>query len=251
MKKIFLFSLFISMFCTLANAQLSVFSDSYGAGATFVDFGGSINAVSIDNTVAHTGTSSIKAIVPSSSYTGGAFKAATNQNLSTYNAISFWVKASASKTLNGSGISNNGTAAVYQAEYNNLAVSTTWTKYIIPIPAASKLTAEDGLFHFAEGSDEGPYTLWFDDIQYENSSAVGAYSPSIVTQTVTPAVGGTFGVTVQPLTVLVNGVSQTIAVNLACYSFMSSNTAIATIGANGTGAAVSAGTATITASLGM
>ena len=250
MKKILLFSLFITTLCTLANAQLSVFSDSYGAGATFADFGGSINAVSIDNTVAHTGTSSIKAIVPSSSYTGGAFKAATNQNLSTYNAISFWVKASASKTLNVSGISNNGTTAVYQAEYNNLAVSTTWTKYIIPIPAASKLTAEDGLFHFAEGSDEGPYTLWFDDIQYENSAAVGAYSPSIVTQTVTPAVGGTFGVTVQPLTVLVNGVSQTIAVNLACYSFMSSNTAIATIGANGTGAAVAAGTATITASLG-
>ncbi len=247
MKKI-LFLFLLSFVCKVVNAQLSVFADGYGAGATFVDFSGSINAVSIDNTVSHSGSSSLKAVVPSSSYTGGAITAAAAQNLSTYNAVSFWVKADASKTLNVSGISNNGTSAPLQAEYINLPVSTTWTKYIIPIPAPGKLTAQDGLFHFAEGSDEGPYTLWFDDIQYENSAAVGAFSPAIATQTISPLVGGTFTPGGQTLTVLVNGVSQSINVNLACFDFTSSNTAVATI-TNGVGTAVGAGTATITGSL--
>ena len=234
--------------CTMVNAQLSVFSDSYGAGITFADFGGAINAVTIDNAVAHSGTSSIKAVVPTSSYTGGTFKIATPQNLTAYNSISFWVKADAAKTLNVSGIGDNSPITTYQAEYNALPVSTTWTKYIIPIPAPSKLTAEIGLFHFAEGSDEGPYTLWFDDIKYENSPAIGAFSPAITTQTLTPLVGGNFTPTGQTLNVLVNGVSQTIKVALACFDFMSSNTAVATI-VNGTGTAVGAGTAVITGTL--
>jgi hypothetical protein len=232
----------------MLNAQLSVFTDDYAAGATFVDFGGAINTVTIDNTVAQSGTSSLKAIVPSSAYVGGAIKAAAAQNLSTYNAVSFWVRASASKTLNVSGISNNGTQAVFQAEYINLSVSTTWKKYIIPIPAPGKLTAEDGLFHFAEGSDEGPYTLWFDDIQYENSPAIGASSPGIGSQTLNPLVGGTFTPGGQTWNVIVNGVNQTINVNLACFDFSSSNNAVATV-TNGVGTAVGAGTATITGSL--
>ena len=32
------------------------------------------------------------------------------------------------------------------------------------------LTANTGLFHFAEGSDEGVYTIWFDEIIYSSSS---------------------------------------------------------------------------------
>ena len=249
MKKILLPLLLLLSLCTVVNAQFSVFSDSYGAGGTFVDFGGAINAISIDNTVAHSGTSSLKALVPNSSYVGGAIKAATPQNLSSYNAISFWVKSDATKTLNVSGISNNGNPpATFQTEYINIGVSPTWKKYIIPIPAASKLTAEDGLFHFAEGSDEGPYTLWFDDIQYENSPAVGAFTASFATQTVSPLVGGTFSPGGQSVSVLVNGVSQSLVVNLACFNFTSSNTSVATI-VNGAGTAVGAGTATITGTL--
>jgi hypothetical protein len=232
----------------MLNAQLSVFSDSYGVGATFFGFGGAINNVTIDNSVAYSGTSSIKIDVPSSSYTGGAFKAAAVQNLSTYNAISFWAKADANKTLNVSGISNNGVAAVFQAEYNNIALTTTWTKFIIPIPSPGKLSAEDGLFHFAEGSDEGAYTIWLDDIQYESSTSVGTFSPAMATQTITPLAGGTFTPQGTVLNVLVNSVNQTINVKPACFDFTSSDNTVATV-TNGVGTANGSGSATITAML--
>ncbi len=248
MKKFLLLPLFLCLLCSIVNAQLSVFSDSYGAGATFEGFTGAINDVSIDNTVAYSGTSSIKIVVPATSYTGGAFKAAMPQNLSAYNAISFWMKADAAKTLNVTGISNNSFTAVFQAEYNAVPVTTTWTKFIIPIPASSKLTAEDGLFHFAEGSDEGTYTLWIDDIQYENSPAVGVASPAMATQTISPSAGDTFipGGTV--LNVLVNGVNQTINIKAASFDFTSTDNAVATV-TNGVGTAHGSGTATITATL--
>jgi hypothetical protein len=248
MKKLLSFFFLLLCTCSVVNAQLSVFADNYAVGATFADFGGAINVLSVDNTTAHTGTSSLKALVPSSSYVGGAIKAAAPVNLSAYNSISFWVKASASKTLNVSGISNNGATATFQTEYINLPVSTAWTKYVIPIPAASKLTAEDGLFHFAEGSDEGAYTLWFDDIQYENNPMVGAFTSSFATQTITPLIGGTFSPGGLMASVLVNGVAQSMNVNAACFTFTSSNTSVATI-VNGNGTAVASGTAIITGSL--
>ena len=153
---------------TFLFSQAPVFTDAYATGVTFEGFGGSTNAVTVDNTTFQTGTASLKIVVPAAGYTGGALVAATGQNLSTYNALSFWIKGSAAKTLNVSGIGNNTAATVYAAELANVPVTTTWTKIIIPIPDASKLTVEKGLFHFAEGSDEGAYTIWLDNIQYEN-----------------------------------------------------------------------------------
>ena len=50
-----------------------------------------------------------------------------------------------------------------------LTLSATWTKFYIPVPDPSKLTALTGLFHFAEGSGEGAYNIWIDDIQFETA----------------------------------------------------------------------------------
>jgi hypothetical protein len=87
-----------------ADPSRAVFTDDYAAGVTFVGFGGSTNAVTVDNTTAQSGTSSLKVVVPATGWTGGALAAATAQNLSTYNAVSFWVKASAAKTFNVTGL---------------------------------------------------------------------------------------------------------------------------------------------------
>jgi Secretion system C-terminal sorting domain/Bacterial Ig-like domain (group 2) len=150
------------------------------------------------------------------------------------------------------GISNNGTTAVYQTEWNAIALTSTWKKYVIPIPNAAKLTAETGLFHFAEGSEEGAYTIWFDDIQYETLAAgvIGAFAPAIATETANVLIGANFPINGTAATVPVNGVNQSLAISASNFTFTSSNTAVATVSAAGQGTAVAAGTTTITAKLG-
>ena len=238
---------------TFLFSQAPVFTDAYATGVTFEGFGGSTNAVTVDNTTFQTGTASLKIVVPAAGYTGGALVAATGQNLSTYNALSFWIKGSAAKTLNVSGIGNNTAATVYAAELANVPVTTTWTKIIIPIPDASKLTVEKGLFHFAEGSDEGAYTIWLDNIQYENITGgfIGAATATIATETINKTIGDSFSPTGVTCTFPVNAVATKLtAVGSAYFTYTSTNTAVATMSALGVGTAVAAGTTNITAKLG-
>jgi hypothetical protein len=252
MKKITSYLALVLAFTTQLSAQAPVFTDAYATGVTFAAFGGSVNDVSIDNTVFQTGTSSIKIAVPAAGYTGGAFIAATPQNLSTYNAVSFWIKSSAAKTLNVSGLGNNAATTVYATELTDVAVTTTWKKVIIPIPVPSKFTAETGLFHFAEGSDEGAYTIWLDNVQYENlaPAVVGTPTAAMAAETVAKSAGDAFTINGLVCTFPINSVATQLKPSAAYFTFTSSNTAVATVSALGAGSAVAAGTANITAKLG-
>ena len=117
MKKIFTsMTLCMAFFTTSLLAQAPVFTDDYAMGVTFAAFGDSKNTISIDNTVNQSGTSSLKIVMPATGYTGGALVAATPQNLSTYNAVSFWIKGSAAKKLDKAGLGNNAATTVYQTE---------------------------------------------------------------------------------------------------------------------------------------
>ena len=250
MKKFYLFSLAFLLILNNSKAQLTVFGDAYGTGISFNDFGGATNTLSVDNSVKFSGTSSLKVVVPSAGYTGGAMKQDVPVNVTAYNAVTFYAKASLAKTLNVSGLGNNGSSSVYQAEYQNVALTTNWVKYIIPIPDPSKLTAIDGLFHFAEGSDEGAYTIWFDDIKYENLvGVIGTPAPSFATETITKTVGELFtpnGTTaVFPL---ISG-SVTIICAPVYFNFTSSNTSVASIDAMSQGTAKAPGSADITGTL--
>jgi hypothetical protein len=233
------------------NTQV-VFDDAYGAGVTFAPFGGSTNTLTVDNTEHYSGTASLKIAVniPGGGYTGGALVSATPTNLTAYNTISFWAKASAAKTLNVAGIGNNSVSTTYYVERTAIALTTTWTKYYIPVPNAAKLTAEDGLFHFAEGSDEGVYDIWMDDIQYENTSAVGTPVASITTETRTLLVGATFNVNGAMVAIPVNGVNQPLIVANTYFTFISSNLSVATFNAAGLGTVLGSGMSSITATLG-
>lgn len=242
----------------LAVTQLSaqtIFTDAYASGVSFVAFDGSVNALTVDNTTFQSGTSSLKIVVPAAGYTGGALVAATAQNLSTYNAVSFWIKGSAAKTLNVAGLGNSstGTTPVYQAELANIPVTTTWTKIIIPIPDASKLTAEKGLFHFAEGSDEGAYTIWLDNIQYENltGGVIGAATATMATETISKGIGDSFTPSGMTCTFPVNTVATKLNLATGAYfTFTSSNATVATMSALGVGTALAVGSTNITAKLG-
>ncbi|WP_411279674.1 hypothetical protein [Gemmatimonas sp.] len=120
------------------------------------------------------GTATLKVIVPnpgdaSGGYAGGAFVAQVPRDLSSYNAVTFWAKASINAKLDVVGLGNDNTGtSTRSAQRSAIDVTPTWTKYTLPIPLASKLTAERGLFYFAEGPENGVgYTLWFDDIKFE------------------------------------------------------------------------------------
>ncbi|MFZ4059419.1 MAG: hypothetical protein ACOYKE_14850, partial [Ferruginibacter sp.] len=244
------------LLCVLLNilsvqAQLSVFSDTYASGVSFVGFGGSTNNVTVDNTVNHSGSASLKAIV-TTGYTGGALANITAQNLTGYNCLTFWVKASKSATLNVAGLGNDGTNKVFQTEYANVAVTTVWTKIIIPIPNAAKLTAEAGLFHFAESSDEGVYTLWFDDIQFETLSAavIGSPTVGIATETISRLIGETLSPSGITCSFPVNGVTQNLSISKSFLDIFSSNTSVVTVDVANIALAVAIGSSNVTAKLG-
>jgi Secretion system C-terminal sorting domain len=255
MKKIFTSLTLCLAFLSTTSllAQVPIFTDAYATDVTFASFGDAVNALSVDNTVFQSGISSLKIVVPATGYTGGALVAATPQNLSTYNAVSFWIKGSAAKKLNVAGLGNNAATTVYQTELAEIPVTTTWTKFIIPIPVPAKLTAETGLFHFAEGSDEGAYTIWLDNIQYENLAAtvIGTPTATMATETLTKGPGDAFTASGLTCTFPINAVATKLTnTGKAYFTFTSSNTAVATVNALGVGACVSVGTSAITAKLG-
>lgn len=235
----------------VSNAQLVVFADDYAPGVSFVGFGGATNTLSIDNTQSHSGSASLK-IPVTSNYTGGAMVSAAPTNLSTYNAISFWAKNDQpSYLLDGVGIGNNAATTLYAVERNGVVLTSTWTKYYVPIPVPSKLTAENGLFHFAEGAGQGSYNIWIDDIQYESVSqaTLGTPTAAFATETITKAAGANFNAngTISTYPVCAEGSMQTAR---AYFTWLSSNSGVASIDNFGVGTAVAQGSATITAKLG-
>ena len=85
------------------TAQVVVFEDNYGIGITSNQFGSTFaNFWSVSTAEFRTGTSSLRIAVGGSGalYSGGRLEAATNQNLTGYNALTFWIKASRAATLN-------------------------------------------------------------------------------------------------------------------------------------------------------
>ncbi len=236
----------------VAPTFLPVFTDAYAKGLTFVPFGGANNNVVVDTTEHHAGAASLRVDVPATGYTGGAIKAPTTQNLSLYNAVTFWVKASKAATLDKFGLGNDGSVTDWAVEYAAVPLTTEWTKVIIPIPNPAKLTANTGMFHFAEGSDEGTYSLWLDDIRYENLTAAELGAPTAATIAWAPvnveisksqSLGLTGSITYGTPAVTLSNVS------LRYFDLASSNTAVATVNGSGLVSGLMLGTTDITASL--
>ena len=235
-----------------------IFTDTFAKNVDFQAFQGSkLDAVSIDATTKQVGTASLKIIVPgpndpTGGYAGGALVTSIARDLSKYNAITFWAKASVNATVNviGTGNDNTGTSQ-YWAERANLAVTTTWTKYTLPLPLAAKLTAEKGLFHFAEGHENNAgYTLWIDDLKFETLTTITTPRPAIPVATVSMEIGGTARVEGSTVTFAVAGTDQQLTAAPAYFSYTSSAPAVATVSTAGVITAVSAGTAQVTATLG-
>lgn len=230
-----------------------VFIDDF-ISADFQAFGGSqVDALSLDNTVKFRGTASIKVTVPApGSYAGGAFVASAARDLSGYNALTFYARASKVATLNTTGIANDNTGnSQYISERGPINLTTTWQKFTIPIPQASRLTSERGLFFFAEGPEgTAAYDIWLDDIQFETVTTITNPRPTVTPATIATEAGATAQLGGFNVTYAVGGVDQTQTAAAGYFTFTSSAPAVATVNATGRVSALTAGTSNISATLG-
>ena len=235
-----------------------VFLDGFPQGVDFQAFGGSkLDALSTISSGAFTGAGAIQIDVPgpgdpSGGYAGGALVADIGRDLTGYDALTFWARASKDATLDvvGFGNDNSGTS-MYTTEMNDVALSTNWTKFVVPIPRASALTAEAGLFYFAEGPEgDVGYQIFFDEIQFERLGTITRPRPVLGTQTVSGTVGATQQLPNPQVTFQVDGQDVTVTAAPAYFYFNSANEAVATVDDAGLVTIVGDGTTTIAATLG-
>ncbi len=236
-----------------------VFIDGFSAGLNYSAFGGSVpTAFDVDNDVTYNSSkASMRFDVPNAgdpegAYAGGVFSTQVGRDLSGYNALTFWAKATQSATLDLVGLGNDLGTSKYQVTISGLSVSTSWEKYIIPIPDPSKLTAEKGMFFYSTGPVDGKgYTFWIDELKFENLGTIAHQKPMILDgiDKIESAVNGLkFQVGGLKLSInLPTGIDQTVNVAPAYFTFNSSNPGVASVDALGMVTVHSGGTTVITA----
>ncbi|WP_298392650.1 Ig-like domain-containing protein [Flavobacterium sp.] len=238
-----------------------VFIDGFSAGLGYGAFGGSkLTAFSVDTDTKYQGTSSMRFDVPNEGdadggYAGGVFIDGAGRNLTDYDALTFWVKGSKGAYLNEVGYGNDFGLNKYNVTLRNVSITTNWQKVIIPIPNASKLVQEKGMFWYAEGPEGGlGYTFWIDNVKYEKLGTIAPGQASIqngINQTTTTFVGiNTPVANVATTFNMPNGSNQTVTISPAYLEFNSSNPSVASVDSNGVVTSLSAGTTVITATFG-
>lgn len=229
------------------NTDPVVFDDNYGANVTYAAFLNSkYDAVTLDSDEKAVGTASLNVVVPANGWSGGAFTTPLVRDLSGYTALTFFAKSSKATTLNEAGLGNDNTGtSKYTAQWNNIPLTTSWTKYVIPIPIPDKLTMERGLFFYAEGPEDGEtHEVWFDEVMFEEVGNITNPQPTINTQTVNTFVGALMDFDGTRTVFNVNGQNQTIEHSSRYFTYSSSNEAVA-VSAGEQVRAVGPGTAVI------
>lgn len=238
-----------------------VFIDDFTSDLAYAAFGGSdVTAFKVDNQVSYGGTrQSMRFEVPDAgspqgSYAGGVFFSKTGRNLSGYNALTFYIKASQAATIGVVGFGNDLGENKYVVTLNNVAVTSNWKKVIIPIPDPAKLTQEKGLFYYSTGPEAGRgYTFWIDEVRFEKMGDIGHASATILNGVdksqvsftgVTNTIDG-FSATYN----LPSGINSTLSLSPNYFKFSSSNPAVASVSEKGVVTTIGGGTTTITATL--
>lgn len=249
-------------FPSSGNVFLDDFTGDLGYGA----FGGSdILAFQVDKEVTYNGTTqSMRFEVPDDqsprgSYAGGVFISNVGRNLTGYNCLSFYIKATQPAVIGSVGFGNDFGALKYQVTMSNLAVNSNWKQVIIPIPDPSKLTAEKGLFYYASGPDAETgkgFTFWIDEVKFEKRGNLGVPVSKFFNGRDSVVSDAFYGDKVElnrfiTEVNLPSGVNQTVGIAPGYFTFSSSNPGVASVNENGIVTINdSVGTATITAKVG-
>ncbi len=240
-----------------------IFIDGFSGGLEYLPFGGSkLDAFSVDSEVKYAGEASMRFDVPNvgdpaGSFAGAIFPDYGGRDLSGYDALTFWAKATRAATINEIGFGNDFGENKYLVTKSNLRISTGWTKYTIPIPDPSLLTVEKGMFWYAEGPENGDgYTFWIDELQFEKLGTVAQPKPAIFSGE--DIVGEAFlnidglipsaGLT-QTFN-LASGINETVNAAPSYFTFESSDVDVLRVSELGVLTPAGLGTAEITATLG-
>ena len=256
------------------NNSAEIFTDA-PEGLTdqfFVSFdpatGANTVGFDVDNNEAYEGNSSIRIDVPSDTdpdgvYIGGIFRdRGEGRNLTDYNALTFWAKGSTTAIIEQVGYGTTfgegivGSQADYATTIKNIELTTKWKKYTVPIPDASKLVQETGLFLFSANSNVNGgvgYTFWIDELKFENLSSIGQSRPQMLggsTADFISVPGQTLNISGFTGTYnLANGQDVTVITTSNYFSFSSSNPSVASVSETGLVTVNTTGTAEITATL--
>jgi hypothetical protein len=187
-------------------------------------------------------------------YSGGAFTASLPRDLSSFTALSFWAKTSRNVTFGTIGFANDNTGtSLYQTEWLNAPLTTTWTRYVIPVPAPGRLTSERGVLMLsagAQGTPKAGFRAWFDEVKFETLDRTGWNPrPALNGGSKTLGPGETSAIDGTRATYTVEGRDVTVGVFPSAFDFQSSNPAVAEVSSAGLITAKTPGTATISASL--
>tara|TARA_R110002072_G_scaffold151503_7_gene300964 strand:+ start:9937 stop:11850 length:1914 start_codon:yes stop_codon:yes gene_type:complete len=239
----------------------NVFIDGFSAGLEYLPFAGSrLDAFSVDTNEKFEGSASMRFDVPNvgdplGAFAGAIFPDFSGRDLTGYDALTFWAKATTAGTINEIGFGQDFGENKYLTTLQNLQLTTNWQKYTIPIPDPSKLSQEKGLFWYAEGPEEGNgYSFWVDELKFENLGTVAQPQPRIFNgedlfqQSFIGAATSVSGLT-QTFN-LENGQNQTVSAAPAYFEFNSSNPGVATVSEDGNITIIGGGTTLITATLG-
>jgi hypothetical protein len=239
-----------------------IFIDGFSAGLEYAAFGDSkLTAFTVDENVSYEGnigTASMRFDIPNEGdpegpYAGGIFRDLGGRDLSGYNALTFYAKATRGGTIDLLGFGTDFGENKYATEAT-IRVNTVWTKYIIPIPDPSKLMREEGLLAIAEGPENGEgYTIWLDVVKYEKLGTLAHPRPQIlngedVKQTTFIGVNSMITGLTQTYN-LANGKNQTVSAAPAYFEFVSSDSTVAKVDEQGMVSVVGQGTAVISATL--
>ena len=222
--------------------------------------GSKFTAWSVDSNVSYKGNASMRFDVPNATdpqgnYAGGILRVdGAGRNLTDFDALTFWAKASQGVTIGEIGFGEDFYPNKYITTMTNISLGTAWTKYIIPIPNASKLLQEKGMFRYSagtQGTNGAGYTFWIDELKFEKLGTILPLQASIMNGnniTRSTFVGVTSSITGALATFnMPNGINQSVAISPAFLNFSSSNPSVATVNDAGVVTPIAAGTATITA----
>ena len=240
-----------------------IFTDTpvgLGSDFYFPFIGSKPTAWSVDENEGYNSKASMRFDIPNvndpeGSYAGAIFRVdGAGRDLTGYNALTFWAKGTRSGRINEIGFGQDFFENKYVVSMS-LQLTTNWKKYVIPIPDASKLVKERGVFWYAEGPENGEgYSFWIDDLKFENLGTMAQPQPAISNgedRLETAFTGVDIALT--GLTQTFNlGTGNNVTVNAApsYFNFFSSNEEIATVSDNGVVSIIGEGTAKITATLG-
>ena len=242
-----------------------IFTDDFvamGSNFYFPYAGSKATAWSVDRQTGYNSNVSLRFDVPNANdpegnYAGAIFRTdGAGRNLTEFDALTFYIKASQGVTIAELGFGEDFEQNKFMATITNVSVGTNWSKVIIPIPDASKLLQERGMFRYAagtQGTNGMGYTFWIDDLKFEKLGTIRTIGASIMNGSnafintfvgVNSSVSGIISTFNLP-----NGRNQIVNLSPSYFEFFSSSPTVASVNSSGMVNSLSAGTSIITATI--